>query len=89
MERIMSEFTVNVIHEEGVWIGFCDELPVTTESDTYEGLVERIWLIAPEIFVENKHPGDVDDMRISFVQERTTRPAGKLFEQADSSRMAL
>ncbi|GHU30986.1 hypothetical protein AGMMS50256_18790 [Betaproteobacteria bacterium] len=85
----MSEFTFNVLFEDGVWIGICDELPVTTESDTYEGLVDRVWRIAPEMFVENKHPGSLDELRISFVQERTTRPTGKPLTQAASSHVAL
>ena len=39
--------------EASVWIAICDEIPIVTESDTYEGLVERVKLIAPEIVEMN------------------------------------
>ena len=39
--------------EASVWIAICDEIPIATESDTYEGLLERVKLVAPEIIELN------------------------------------
>ena len=39
--------------EASVWIAICDEIPIATESDSYEGLVERVKLVAPEIIELN------------------------------------
>ena len=39
--------------EASVWIAICDEIPIATESDTYESLVERVKLVAPEIIELN------------------------------------
>jgi len=78
------EFTVTVIHDPecDMWVGVCDELPIATESETYEGLIEQAWLIAPEIFVENKHPGRVEDMRLSFVHTQAWQPSYESLQPA-------
>jgi len=59
-------FDVEVTHypEDGVWVGICDDLPFATEGDSYEALVNRAWLVAPEMAVENKvAPADGFDLR--------------------------
>lgn len=63
-------FVVDVIHEDGVWIASCDDLGLTTEAKTYEELIERVALIAPEMCVENNLCSS-DVMRIEFVHEQT------------------
>jgi hypothetical protein len=54
-------FDVNVYLDPGgeVWIAECDALPVATEAPTLEALIERVWLIAPEIAELNGHTGDL------------------------------
>lgn len=68
-------FVVNVTHdtESGMWVAVCDEIGLVTESETYEGLTERVWEIAPEIAVENGIDVSTDAMRISFHQDQTAR----------------
>lgn len=68
-------FTVNVSHdsESGMWVAVCDEIGLATESETYEGLTERVWEIAPEIAIENGFEIDTETLRISFQQIQTAR----------------
>lgn len=68
-------FIVRVTHdtESGMWVAVCDEIGLVTESDTYEGLTERVWEIAPEIAVENGTDISVETMRLSFQQDQTSR----------------
>ncbi len=75
LDRINPAFIVNVTHdtESGMWVAVCDEIGLVTESETYEGLTERVWEIAPEIAVENGIDVSADTMRISFHQDQTTR----------------
>ena len=53
-------------HEQTMWIAMCDELHLVTEYASYDGLIERVWEIAPEL-VEYNQPGvDVSTMRLRF-----------------------
>ena len=55
MERRVADmpacFTVKTAwdDEASVWIAVCDDIPIATESSTYDGLLERVKSIAPEI----------------------------------------
>ena len=59
MERRVTDvptcFTVKTAwdDEASVWIAVCDEIPIATACGTYEGLLERVNLIAPEIIELN------------------------------------
>lgn len=68
-------FQVNVFHdiEAGVWLGVSDELPVATEADSFDELLDRVWEIAPIMALENGHRSSADDVRLNFVVH--TRPA--------------
>ncbi|SFM56311.1 DUF1902 domain-containing protein [Nitrosomonas communis] len=70
-----SFFIVKVSHdyESGMWIAVCDEIGLATESETYEGLTERVWEIAPEIAAENDIDVSIDSMIISFQQNQTVK----------------
>jgi len=69
----INTFTVNVSHdtESGMWIALCDEIGLATESETYEGLTERVWETAPEIATENGFEIDTETLRINFQQIQT------------------
>lgn len=69
----INTFTVNVSHdtESGMWIALCDEIGLATESETYEGLTERVWETAPEIATENGFEIDTETLRIKFQQIQT------------------
>lgn len=69
----INTFTVNVSHdtESGMWIALCDEIGLATESETYEGLTERVWETAPEIATENGFEIDTEALRINFQQIQT------------------
>ncbi len=42
------------------WIAESDDLPIATEADTLDALIERVWLIAPEIAALNGHTGELN-----------------------------
>ncbi|QOJ24086.1 MAG: DUF1902 domain-containing protein [Gammaproteobacteria bacterium] len=73
--KIDQSFIVHVTHdiESGMWVAVCDEIGLVTESDTYEGLTERVWEIAPEIAIENGIDVSIETMRLSFQQDQTAR----------------
>jgi hypothetical protein len=56
------EYAVNIYQaaEGDLWIAESDELPVATEASTVEGLIERVWSIAPEIAELNGHKGELN-----------------------------
>ena len=64
-------FHVSVIHDLQVnkWVEICDTLPVATEADTWDGLIERFWAIAPEITEANQPGIDVATMHLRFEYE--------------------
>ena len=68
LDKASPSFDIAVFHdsESGMWIALNDTLPVATEAPTYEALVDRVWLIAPEIAVENGLREREDDVRLSF-----------------------
>jgi len=70
-KRQNALFHFSVIHDAEVnkWVGICDELPVATEADTWDALVERVWAIAPEIAEANHRDIDVRTMRLRFEYE--------------------
>lgn len=70
------EITVFQDSETGHWVGLNDALPVATEGDTHEALVERVKLIGPEMAVENGLVGHQADVRLTFI------PASSAISQA-------
>ncbi|MEJ0013344.1 MAG: DUF1902 domain-containing protein [Bauldia sp.] len=52
------------------WIAESDDLPIATEADTLDALIERVWLIAPEIAALNGHTGELN---LRFVLHTTAR----------------
>lgn len=49
------DVTVSYDDEAAVYVAVCDELPLATEAETYEGLVQRVKAIVPEM-IELNHP---------------------------------
>jgi hypothetical protein len=41
----------------GRWIAEADDLPIATEADSVDALIERVWAVAPEIAELNGHKG--------------------------------
>ena len=66
-------FDVNVCHdhEDNVWVGQCDALGLVTEAATYEELTERVWEIAPELYVMNGLGSNPARISLSFNQEQS------------------
>ena len=62
-------FTVTRDAEAGVWVAVCDDLCVATEAPTYEALLERVWLIAPEMARENGLNIPEANLRLLFQHE--------------------
>lgn len=60
------------LHPDGdVWVAEADALPIATEAATLDGLVQRVWEIAPEIAALNGHTGE---LRLRFTLD-TRSPA--------------
>jgi len=67
-------FDVEVTHaiaqdeaDRTMWVAVCDGLHVVTEAETYEGLVHRVWEIAPEMAQENGLNVAPDELRLRFI----------------------
>ncbi len=75
----MSKVVINVMwdQEARVWVAINDELPIATESDTYEGLVKRIQDIVPEM-AEANHV-DISDVEI-HIKEQFLQPNAETLE---------
>lgn len=61
-------FVVNLFQDaqsEG-WIAVCDDIPIATEADSIETLIDRVWSIAPEIAELNGLPAG-PDLHLRFV----------------------
>jgi hypothetical protein len=71
--RIMSTvtFDIDVTYDarSGVWIGLNEQLPVATEANSYEALVDRVWQIAPEMAELNGFMSGEDRVRLRFHQD--------------------
>ncbi|HCR0932438.1 DUF1902 domain-containing protein (plasmid) [Enterobacter hormaechei] len=66
-------FDVNVCHDhqDNVWVAQCDALGLVTEAATYEELTERVWEIAPELYVMNGLGSNPSRISLSFNQEQS------------------
>ena len=67
--RATFTFTVTHDDESGMWVAVCDDLCVATEAPTYEALVQRVWLIAPEMAGENGLNIPQANLRLLFQRE--------------------
>ena len=49
------KYTVNIDwdSEVGVWFAFCDDIPLATESNSFDALIEKVKNIAYEILPLN------------------------------------
>jgi len=56
--------------EAGVWWASNDELPLTTEAPTFDGLVARVLEIAPEIAAENGLAAPGEQIEVHVTAER-------------------
>jgi hypothetical protein len=63
------EYIVNMSWDEKarVWIAVCDDIPVALESDSFDALVERVKIAAPELLQLN---GMDTNCVLRFVAER-------------------
>jgi len=52
MKEYRIEFTWD--DEAGVWIAVCDEIPLALESNSFDALIEKVKIVAPEILAENE-----------------------------------
>jgi hypothetical protein len=67
-------FVVSIVQdaETRCWIGTSDDIPLATEAPTLDQLIERVWLIAPEVAELNGIPAR--DMRLRFVMDTQPVP---------------
>ncbi|HDL7604572.1 TPA: DUF1902 domain-containing protein [Yersinia enterocolitica] len=71
-------FIIKVINDHGVWVAECDELGLVSEAGSYEELTEKVWEIAPELYLANHLGDNPEGIMLTFIQE-----------QPSDSRMAL
>jgi len=66
----MKEYTVNMKwdNEASVWVGICDDIPIALESDSFDVLVKKIKLAAPEMLELN---GKNPKCKLNFIAERS------------------
>jgi len=64
------ECTVKMIwdDEAHVWIAIADEIPLTLEGGSYDALIERVKIAAPEILENNSKI--FNPLRLRFMSER-------------------
>jgi len=64
-------FTVEVTrdNDSGMWVAVCDGLTLATEAKTYEALIERVWLIAPDMAMDNGLSIPETNLRLLFQHE--------------------
>jgi len=60
------DVTVTRDPDDGTWIAICDAIPIATEAASYDALLRRVWLIAPEIAVMNGLCANEGDVRLRF-----------------------
>jgi hypothetical protein len=53
------------------WIAESDDLPIATEADSLDALIERVWLIAPEVAALNGHTGELN---LRFILHTSAKP---------------
>ena len=53
------DVSVYMSPEGDMWIAECDALPLSTEAPTLDALIERVWLVAPEIAALNGYEGEL------------------------------
>ncbi|MDR2154977.1 MAG: DUF1902 domain-containing protein [Burkholderiaceae bacterium] len=66
-------FDVTVTHaiardanDRSVWVAECDALHLVTEAETYEGLVNRVWEVMPDLVEVNGLSLAPTDVRLRF-----------------------
>jgi len=73
----MKSFTVHAQFDAqaGVWLGANEELPLTTEAETFDLLMARVAEIAPEIAVLNGLIAEGEKLNIHFTVDRVVAAA--------------
>ena len=59
--------------EACVWVAVCDDIPLALESNSYDALIERVKIVAPEIIELNY--GSNDDIMLCFKSKRMQKVA--------------
>ena len=54
--------------EAHVWIAIADDIPLSLEGGSYDALIERVKIAAPEILEMNEKP--FQPLRLRFTSER-------------------
>ena len=73
----MKQFTVHAFYDADakVWCGSCDDLPLTAEADTLDGLLARAVEIAPEIALLNGLAEEGEEVTIHLTADQVATAA--------------
>jgi hypothetical protein len=65
----MSEYIINMFWDKSaaVWYAVCDDIPIALESGSFDALVERVKVAAPELLELNGKP---TGCTLKFVSDR-------------------
>jgi len=60
------DYDIEVSWDEtaGVWCAICDSIPLALESHSFDMLISRVKIVAPEIFLMNGEKGE--NLRLCF-----------------------
>ena len=64
------EYKINIAwdDEAHVWVAIADDIPLALEGGSYDALIERVKIAAPEILEMNAKP--FNPLRLRFTSER-------------------
>jgi len=70
MTDLMDYYDVNITwdNEAHVWVAVADDIPLALESESFDKLVERVRVVAPEILELNFKPST--NFQLRFIPER-------------------
>lgn len=68
--ELLTCYDVNLFWDDEalVWVAIADDIPLSLESDSFDKLIERVKLAAPEILELNSKPST--NIQLKFISER-------------------
>ena len=64
----MKTYTIKMIWDKSIWIARCEDLGITLEAGSFDALIERVKIAAPEMSeLNHNHTGEIE---LNFVTQR-------------------
>ena len=70
---VINEYTIFLTwdDEARVWVAINNDIPLALEADSFEGLIERVRYVAPEILSENGK--SATDVYLNFTTQKRVK----------------